>query len=188
MLAIATRGREHNGHEGGMLNFTYSLLVLPALFLFMASVASSEGGGAIRRRKRVEHPYINKDALESATPHTTSRNVRPSLLLRDSCAMAEGLSGDGLEVGFHCHVVSDLPQSSGGDVPHLVVSQRREATKRARQGVTHIQLLTAHAEAWEPRRCPAVPEAQAIPEISLAECETMAAVGAAGQPAGCTLF
>eukprot|EP00117_Sycon_ciliatum_P011616 scpid106482/ scgid13019/ len=54
MLAIATRGREHNGHEGGMLNFTYSLLVLPALFLFMASVASSEGGGTIRRRKRVE--------------------------------------------------------------------------------------------------------------------------------------
>ena len=92
MLAIATRGREHNGHEGGMLNFPYSLLVLPALFLFMASVASSEGGGTIRRRKRVEHPYINKDALESATPHTTSRNVQPSLLLRDSCAMAEGLS------------------------------------------------------------------------------------------------
>ena len=68
------------------------------------------------------------------------------------------------------------------------MSQRREATKRARQGVTHIQGLTAHAEAWEPRRCPAVPEAQAIPEISLAECETMAAEGAAGQPAGCTLF
>ena len=153
----------------------------------MASVASSEGGGTIRRRKRVEHPYIDKDALESATSHTTNHNVRPCLLFRDSCAMAEGLSGDGLEVGLHRHVMSDLSQSSGGDVPHIVMSQRRKATKRARQGVTDIQRLTARAEAWEPRRCPAVPEAQAIPRISLAEGETMAAEGA-GQPAASTLF
>ena len=41
MLAIATRGRKHNGHEGGMLDLAYSLFVLLALFLFMASVASS---------------------------------------------------------------------------------------------------------------------------------------------------
>ena len=92
------------------------------------SVASREGGGKIRRRKRVEHPYIDKDALESATPHTTSRNVQPSLLLRDSCAMAEGFSGDGLEVGFHCHVMSDLPQGSGGDVLHLVSLARPSAS------------------------------------------------------------
>ena len=76
--------------------------------------------------------------------------------------------------------MSDLPQAqgSGGDVPHLFMAQRREATRRARQGVTDMQQLAAHTEAWEPRRCPAVPEAQAIPsEVPYGEGETMAASG-----------
>ena len=91
--------------------------------------------------------------------------------------MAEVLSSDGLEVGFDRHIMSDLPQGSGGDVPRFAMAQRQEATKRSRQSVTDIQWLAAHAKAWEPRRCPAAPETQATPEVSLGDGETMAAEG-----------
>ena len=53
-----------------MLDLPQPLFIRSLLRFLMANVGGRNGGGLVRRRKRVEHPDVEEGAFEPPSPHS----------------------------------------------------------------------------------------------------------------------
>ena len=146
-FAASSGGRENKGERSGPLHFSDSPIVSTLFLLPSVPVAGGERGGAVRRRIRVEHPYINKSAFEPTPPppppNSTGHRIQMSLILGWCWPELELLPSQGLKMWLHCDVVGDALQWACQYVAHLVMADRREPTEGTGQGVSSGKCLLA---------------------------------------------
>ena len=159
-----------------------------AVFLFMTVVTSGERRGTIWWRIWVEHPYIKKGALKSTSPNPAGNHVQASL----SSVEADRRWNHSPVIGWRWGSTDTLCATCFNELARMsrISLWRIEGNPpngHDRACATVRGLLT-QAGTGQPRRNPAIPEAQPIPKLRLREGKAMAWNGAACKPNGGTLL
>ena len=124
-FAHSTSGCKHSRYKRRVLCIADSLLVASSLLL-MPLVAFGDWSAPVCTSIRIENPYINKGALQTATPDSIRCDIKAGLLLGYGRPVAKHLSCDGLEMWLDAHIGADTLQQAGSDIADLIMPYRGE--------------------------------------------------------------
>ena len=162
------------GGKRTMLDIEYPFLVLMPLFHFVLPVASCCIG--------IENLHIEEGAASALVPKLPGPNV-----LNVRASQGKPLPSQRLEGWLNGHIRANLSEELSGDIPNVVMPDRREGTFGAAQGMVDRKCNTTRAVGRESGWPPTIPDALTSRKACLCRVNLYLAMGMAVSQEDATL-